>query len=150
MPFTDGIPLTASALNDATPTNWTAFTPTFSQSVAGTAIGKTVTRAKYTQMGKIVIAQVLLQATGAGSAGNAIEVGLPVAAASANAYAVFGSALFNDANTSTAYSLVPYPITVNLARFMGDTTGGGNFGAVPAVTVAVGDYISYSIMYEAA
>ena len=37
-----------------------------------------------------------------------------------------------------------------IVAFVSDTSGGNNFGANPAITVGVGDYINLAITYEAA
>ncbi len=147
MPFTDGTLLTASALNDATPTNWTAFTPAFFQSVAETAIGKTVDHARYTQIGKLVFAQAVLTSTGAGSAGNPIMVGIPVAAASAITRLVIGGGIYFDFSTAAHYTLTAYIHSTSALRFMHYISGGA-LGASPSITIAASDVLSYSIMYE--
>lgn len=57
---------------------WTSYTPTFTQSGA---VSKTVTYAKYQQIGKIVTVRGLLVCTGSGTANALITIGLPVTAA---------------------------------------------------------------------
>lgn len=126
---------------------WTAFTPSLSQSAS---VSFTNNYSKYIVNGKTVFFQCSLVATSAGTAANAITVSLPVATSSASVFRVIGSASFYDANVTTMYNLAAYTFSTTSVGFTGDTTGGNAFGAVPAVTIAVGDYVNLAVTYEAA
>jgi hypothetical protein len=71
--------LTAAELNTAGA--WQAYTPTWTQDVV---ITKTVDWGRFTQLGKLVIANIKMTASSAGTSNNKILVGLPVAASSNN------------------------------------------------------------------
>ena len=77
--FTDGAVLTAAELN--TGLTYATYTPVWTQS---TIITHTLNTARYTQFGKLVIAEVQLTATTAGTAGNKVTISLPVNASSNN------------------------------------------------------------------
>lgn len=122
---------------------WTTYIPTLVQSVAVT---KTVTRATYQRVGRLVIVHFNLSVTGAGTAGVALEVGLPVAAAHSNA--AVGSFYYFDAG-STIYTGAVVGNTTTTARLY--VSGNGNpFGINPAVTAAATDVLIGSVTYEAA
>ncbi len=122
---------------------WTSYTPTLTQSGAVT---KTVNYAKYIQMGKTVIVHLAVTCTGAGTAANAITVGLPVAASSVY---VTGSFWYLDAGT-TVYAGTVYGDTSTTSVHLFSTNNPNPFGVAPAVTAAVGDVITMQITYEAA
>jgi hypothetical protein len=127
---------------------WTSYTPTLTQSGAVT---KTVTYAKYVQMGKTVIVNVLLTCTGAGSAANSVVVGLPVTAAQSTNQAI-GSGYLFDASVPLNYRAIvslASATTVFLnpaASTVADVLGNTSFTAA----LASGDLISIFAMYEAA
>ena len=77
--FTDGAVLTAAELN--TGLTYATYTPVWTQS---TIITHTVDTARYTQFGKLVIAEIVLTATTDGTGGNKITISLPVNASSNN------------------------------------------------------------------
>lgn len=145
--------LTAADLNDAIGTGivstglgaWTTYTPTFTQTAT---ITKTVSRASYIKIGRLVIADVVLAATSAGTAGAQIRVGLPVTAAATSPASV--SAYFFDASVPTRYVLSGFAITTTALAFVHDTSAGGIFGTTPGVTVASGDSIAFTVSYESA
>lgn len=146
--FAAGHILTAADFDTLFPTGvgaWTGYTPTFTQSAT---ITKTVQRAAYMKIGRLVTVNYRLAATSAGTAGQAVRIGLPVAP-SADFQA--GTAIFSDSSTSTAYLLgaVCFASTSDLV-FVSDGSGASLFGQAPAVTVASGDIIQGSITYEAA
>lgn len=125
---------------------WETYVPAVTQNAA---IGKTTNYSRYGRINKIVTWAALFQFTGAGSAGYAITTTLPIAAPYGGSFAVFGKALFYDTSINRTYLLTA-----------GSTTGGNLafwydgvlnfFGAAPSVTVANGDWLSFTITYEAA
>lgn len=117
---------------------------------ASTNIAKTVNYAKYLSIGKLVICQIKLSATAAGTAGSPITASLPVTAAGGASFLAVGSGFFTDASVGE-YRCVAYlnsSTVVALAR--GDSSLAGGIGVNPNIAVASGDVFVASIMYEAA
>lgn len=127
---------------------WTAYTPTLTQSGAVT---KTVTYAKYVKVGRTVSGVINLTATGAGTANNAVLIGVPATAAAAD-FQVVGSGLIYDDSVVTYY----HGLTVLNATttFAIHPTGGGPLmgqtGANFPNALASGDVIRFCFTYEAA
>jgi hypothetical protein len=134
-------PLNAAGLSAA----WTSYTPTLTQSATVT---KTVTYAKYMKIGRLVIVNLLLAVTGAGTAANAVLVGLPVTAATGDGS--IGAGYIYDASVSTIYNGVADLASTTTADLLAPATGGGlgAFGFTAAL--AASDAVSLSAMYEAA
>ena len=125
---------------------WTSYTPTLAQG-ASTNIAKTVIYAKYLSIGKLIIAQVYLQATAGGTAGSAITVSLPVVAASFGF--VVGSGFFYDASVTGYPAVVYLNSTTNLSVVRADAAGVGEIGSDTNIAVASSDILRVSAMYEA-
>ena len=125
---------------------WNTFSPVIDQS--GT-ITYTNNYSKYVMIGKTVHFQCSLVATSAGGAATAITVSLPVNANGTTVFKNSGGASFYDASAATMQVLQTNTGGASVA-FVSDTSGGNNFGALPAITVGVGDYINLAITYEAA
>ena len=149
-----GAVLTAAQLNEQLRDNmdvlapfsaaWTSYTPTLTQSGAVT---KTVTYAKYVQIGDFVWVQVSLTATGAGTTNNAITVSLPVTAASY--YGVSGAAFVLDANVNSYVGTARGATTTTVAFYQG-LGGGTAIGQSPNFALASTDVVQFSAFYEAA
>lgn len=122
---------------------WTSYTPTLTQSGALT---KTVTYAKYQRIGRTIHLMVNLTITSAGTAGNAIVIGLPVAAASSSG--VLGSFRYLDAGT-TVYAGICFGVSTTTME-LASTNNANPFGVSPAVTAANNDTIQVAVTYEAA
>lgn len=144
----DGVSLKASEANDFF--KWTSFTTVCRQSNAITA---DQSFGKYAQVNKTVIYVFRFRAGGAGTAGNRIEIDLPVTAASSSVR-VIGSALFNDQSASDwiTCNAVQFSTTrlafltntgTSLTSYLGTTNG-------PAITVAINDFLGGVVSYEAA
>lgn len=127
---------------------WTSYTPTLTQ---GVAVTKTVNYAKYARVGKTVVLNVHMSATGAGTATSIVTVSLPVnsVGVSGTLGLACGAGYFYDASTTQWYVLAPTTGTT-VVNFGADATGANSFGAVPAVTIANTDVITFFCMYEAA
>lgn len=128
---------------------WTTYTPTVTQS--GT-VNKTVTRAAWMRIGRLVFVQWALSMTGAGTGNNVITVSLPVAAATTGgAWLPCGQAYINDV------SVGEYPSHVGIvgaaqttARFLRcDADPSGYVGTDPNFALASGDLIAATFSYEA-
>ena len=64
-------------------------------------VSKTVTYARYFKLGRFVTAEVSLAVTGSGTSSTAVEVGLPVTAATSNI--IVGTFYLSDVSTSTVH-----------------------------------------------
>lgn len=124
---------------------WTAYTPTLTQPGA---ITKNVTNAVYMQIGKTVIAQVILYVTGAGTAGQGIKIGLPVAAR--NASAIQGTGSFYDVSASTRYVCEVGGASTTEAYLAANGVSSDILGVSPSIALANADGLRYNIIYEAA
>ena len=136
--------LTAATMNTIGAA-WETYTPTLTQ---GVSVAKTVNYARYCQIQKTVIVQVMLTCTGAGL-GGAISVSLPsgLVPVSTSGQAVIGVFFIHDAGTA---------LYVGSAMRVSPVTGYGygstnNMGAnTPALTLAVNDQVSITVEYEVA
>lgn len=127
------------------PGPWVGFTPTLTQPGA---ITKTVTAAQYTQIGKLVIAEVVLAVTGAGTAGQPIKIGLPVPARLA--IVVAGSGSFYDISTTTRYICEVGGSSTTEAYLAVNGVSTDLLGVSPSLALANGDGLRYLVTYEAA
>ena len=124
---------------------WTSYTPTVTQ---GVAITKTITYAKYSQIQKLVVVNVSMPLTSAGTASNGVSVTLPVTAA--NSQRLGGSFQFYDVSANTSHVGVPFLLTTTSVGFITSASADSYFGGFPAITIANGDYLFATIIYEAA
>ena len=131
------------AIGDA----WTSYTPTLAQG-ASTNIAKTVTYAKYVAAGKLIICQVRLAPTAAGTAGSPITITLPVTAATSAL--IVGSGAYSDTGTNLYASVAWLTSTTTLELRRTDQAYTAGIGADPNIAVASGDAFRASFMYEAA
>lgn len=149
--FVAGQVLTAAELNAAGA--WQDYTPSWTQSAT---ITKTVNWARYTQFNKLVVVNIKMTASSAGTANNKILVGLPVSASSNNflmglltrssnnpdiangSFAVYESAT---TIAFSARSANPAAGVFRLGQY--DTTNDG-------VTIASGNIFQIMLTYEAA
>ncbi len=129
---------------------WTAYTPTLVQS--GT-VTKTVTYAKYTQVGKTVTAQIVLAAAGAGTANAKVTVTLPVTAATMQSQPI-GTGYISDASVVFTYpglAVMDSTTTVAMLDSSQQTAvRSGQTGATFSAALASGDSIGLFLVYEAA
>ena len=128
---------------------WTSWTPTVAQG-ATSNISKTVSYAKYVLVGKLAIANVRLDMTGAGTAGSTLTISVPSAITSASTSPRLGGAHIFDSSTSTRYTGQAEWVTSTTLSFVGDWSGNGAWGVNPNLAVASGDQIGFSVMYEVA
>lgn len=128
----------------------TGYNPTLTQSATLT---KTVGISHYATIGNFVIWSFVLNITSAGTAANAIEVGLPVNAAvvGGGAGTILGSGRFWDDSATTNYTVQFTGTTASTARMIADGTAaaaGTRFGVAPAITAANGDIIAGNLIYR--
>lgn len=136
-------PITAAATRDS-------WTPTLSQGTASD-ISKTVSYAKYTQVGKNVRGNMLLTVTGTGVDGDEIRFTLPVAPAyTGSQFFVLGAGMFRNGTTEYPGVLV-YAGSGSLAALRrSDQNSAGEIGADPSILCNSGDLMSVYFDYEAA
>jgi hypothetical protein len=144
-PFVANTVLTAAELNGIGEA-WTSYTPTVTQSAT---ITKTINFAKYARVNKLVIVQVMVTATSAGTAGNAITLSLPIASVNANTFAIMGAGMVYDLSASTAYLGMPV-IDGGVIKFWNNASAGNFLGATPSFAIANGDFLSFTIAIEVA
>jgi hypothetical protein len=141
---TSGQVLTAATLNTigAVPVD---YTPTLTQSATVT---KTVVMARYFQFQKFFTGQILMNCTGAGTIGNAVQIGLPFAVKTSSPMTGFG--YIYDASTNTIYNLSFVPFAPGGATLAGFYQTGNVFGVSPNLALANGDQIAINFSYEIA
>jgi hypothetical protein len=126
---------------------WTAWTPTLIQSGA---VSKTVTRAAYNRIGRIIVGNVVLTCSGSGTAGNIVTVSRPVAASAAGP-AVGSGFIFDTSATLNYAGVAVLPTTTTLALLPTQTPEPNYLGfAAFNAALATGDVVSVSFLYEAA
>lgn len=151
-----GLPWSANDILTATDLNaafgggaaWTSFTPTLTQS--GT-VTKTVTRAGYIKMGRLVHVSMYLTVTGTGTATNGVLFGLPVTAA--NGADACGSGFIFDASVPLAYPGTVWLQSTTTAGLMLAGSLGANAGAASSgftAALANTDQIRAAFFYESA
>ena len=125
----------------------TSYTPQVDQGVS-TNIAKTVTEARYVQMGRVVHVWIYLSMTGTGTAGSDITFTLPIAASGHTTNGVIGAAWYFDtgsqfyagtarARTSTTAVITPHGAFTYV-------------GSSPSIAVASGDVIGAQLTYVVA
>jgi len=154
------LPYSTAPMTVNNPFTYTAYTPTLAQG-ASSNIAKTVTYGKYFLLGKLVIGQVKVASTAAGTSGSAITLSLPVTAATSGLVVGSGQYLKTTA-TATDYRGVAYLLTTTTIAiapasdaYTSPTSGTylGIAATTPALTafaVASGDVMNISFQYEAA
>jgi len=126
---------------------WASFTPQIDQGV--TNIAKTVNYSKWMRGPRRTITfNFSMSLTAGGTAGNAVEVTLPVTAASA--LGACGAGRLFDTSTTTSYGGAWRTVSTTRMWFSGDWSAGTGWGNAPNIALASGDILEGSITYEAA
>lgn len=127
---------------------WVNYTPTL---VQGVTVNKTVSRARYTQIGKTIIGSVNIACTSTGSASNEVRVGLPVTAAATGAIPI-GLGFIYDSSVGLAYKAMAVLDNTGYMTFIAtNTTTAGRLGADTfTAALATSDSIEIQFNYEAA
>jgi hypothetical protein len=126
---------------------WQTWTPTVTQNVT---LGVSVNYSRYTVIGKTVHANVAANITsGTGTAGYGVSMSLPVASAAGSPLRI-GSCHVYDASAGTRYTGMAELDSTTGFRFVGDWSGGLQWGWNPSIAATVSDQFSASITYEAA
>lgn len=142
--LTTGQVLTAATMNSIGAA-WETFNAAFTQT---NALTRTQNYSKYAKIQRIVHWSGLWQFTNAGTAGGLISTTLPFGSPYGGTFAVFGSALFYDTSANRTYVLTAGSTSGTNLLFWYDNQL-NFFGGAPAVTVANGDWLSFTITYEA-
>ena len=143
--LTTGQVLTAATMNSIGAA-WENFNPTITQGVTPT---KTL-NCRYARIQKIVHYEGLFQFSTAGTGGSIIRSSLPVSATGVlGTFASHGSGIFYDASVNRTYSLICTVVNSTDLQFWYDAQA-NFFGANPLITIANGDWLSFSLTYEAA
>jgi len=141
--FSSGDVLTAADLNAIG--TWTTYAPVLEQVVT---FGLTVSSTRYARLNEIVFYQGHIRvSSGTGSAGNALELSLPLSYG-APGNGVIGNAWIFDSGSSTAYHAAAFYIGSDKVSFIGDWSGGNSFGAQPSIAVGFNDQVRFSIVYQ--
>ena len=131
---------------DGALTDWT---PTVDQG-ASTNIGKSSTYAKVSRVGRQIQATFRVVFNASGTAGSAIVVSLPVAAAATSNITAIGSGVFI---TSGAF-YIPLPaiigVTSNRMQFVSSALETNTYFGVSSETIATGEILTATIAYESA
>jgi len=135
--------LTAAIMNQIGAA-WVDFTPTLTQNVTVT---KTTTVARYCQIQKTVVGNMKLDVTGAGTAGQFVLTGLPLAARSANSSMVMWGFIY-DASANTVYNVSGFLASTTTVYFLYQT--GNAWGSSPNIALASGDQLNLAFSYEVA
>lgn len=127
---------------------WTTWTPTVTQ---GSAVTHTVNHARYTRLGKVLMVTMRVTFTAAGTAANVILVsGMPADVLQAGTEAAcFGSFIFFDTGTGYRAGSVRSATGGTTLSFIVES-GTSRLGVNPAVTIASGDELSFTALYEIA
>jgi len=124
---------------------WTTFTPQLR--TATTNVPSTNNYGRYIQQGKMITAQAKVTATAGGTASGAIKLSIPTGTAVNVVDATIGTFLVKD--TGTAYYTGAAGI-VEAGYVSGQAyNSADNMGAsTPAMTIVLGDVVSYAVVYE--
>jgi hypothetical protein len=141
---TAGQILTAATLNTIGAAS-VSYTPTLTQ---GVTVSKTIQVARYWQFNKMIVGQVALGITSSGTAGQPVQIGLPL---SGNAYVnvITGTFMFTGGPShygNKVGSSVMYGLTT-IGGFVQDGISNW-FGVNPAFQVLNGDGVYATFMYE--
>jgi hypothetical protein len=128
---------------------WPAYVPVWTQS---TTITKTTNYAQVFKIGRLVIANVSLTATGVGTAANRLSVTLPYTAANGTVRTI-GSFRFNKAGTGYYAGSAMILDTTHIIFMQGGpacTEWMGATGSANATAIAANDSLDFIVMYESA
>ena len=125
---------------------WTSYTPVVDQG-ASTNIAKTISYAKYKQIGKTVFVNMRLDFTGTGSAGSRVTITMPVTPAY-KYHQTIGAGTFNDSGVGGYSSIVVFNNSTTKVTFVANSTNLA-LGENPNIGIASGDELDLSVVYEA-
>lgn len=124
---------------------WTAYTPTLTQSVTVT---KTVEYADYTKVGRLMVVQFSLAVTGAGTAANAIVIGMPSGFDTLNFRGIGSGGVF-DASAGLWYTGMIQRAGVGTMNIQLSGVGGAAGAGGMTAALASGDVVTGTAIFEA-
>lgn len=139
--LTSGQVLTAAIMNQIGAT-WVDYTPTL---VQGVTVTKTVAQARYCQIQKTIIGQLVINVTSAGTGGTIVDIGIPFAVRTNNA--LLGSGYIYDASTNIIYNV---SLVGSGSKMSGFYQTGNFWGNSPSLALAASDQIALQFSYEIA
>lgn len=126
---------------------WSSYSPTLAQGVS-TNITKTVTHAKYLEIGNFGFCQVRLDITGAGTSGSAVTITTPWTMAETNL--TIGSGTYIDTGTAFYRGGVQQLSSTTVTIVRDSASSGNGVGSSPAFAVANTDVFMASFFCELA
>ena len=141
--LTSGQVLTAAIMNQIGAA-WVSYTPTLTQ---GVTVTKTTGLAKYCQIQKLIIVNMDLTVTSAGTGAVGISIGLPIATAAGTTQQI-GTGMVYDQSANALYSGPASIATTTTITMLYQT--GSPIGQSPSFALASGDVIRLMVAYEAA
>lgn len=136
--------LDSAWVQESTLGGWTTWTPTVTQSNTPT---QSVTEARYSRYGRLIIAQAQLTFTGAGTGSNPIAMTYPVTPRTTSAAHVVGTFTYFDSGSTNRVGNAYYNSNTTI-YFKYD--GFGNAMGNTDFAIANGDALQVALMYEAA
>jgi hypothetical protein len=126
---------------------WTDYVPTLTQ---GATVTKTTNYSRYRRSGRQITVELFLVVTGAGTAGNVLVIGLPVAAFAAGPSA--GVGVIFDASAGLNYGGVAAITATTTVSLLPTSADSANYlgASVFVAALAVGDVVLATLTYEAA
>ena len=131
---------------DGALTDWT---PTVDQG-ASTNIGKSSTYAKVSRVGRQIQATFRVVFNASGTAGSAIVVSLPVAAAATSNITAIGSGVFITSGAFYIPLTAIIGVTSNRMQFVSSALETNTYFGVSSETIATGEILTATIAYESA
>ena len=131
---------------DGALTDWT---PTVDQG-ASTNIGKSSTYAKVSRVGRQIQATFRVVFNASGTAGSAIVVSLPVAAAATSNITAIGTGVFITSGAFYIPLTAIIGVTSNRMQFVSSALETNTYFGVSSETIATGEILTATIAYESA
>ena len=148
--LTDNTVLPASTLNTIGAA-WETWTPAWTGATTNPVLGNGTVSGKYTQINRLIIAQVSYYMGSTTTFGSGIwRFGVPVTAASHTAYANIGYGRCYDASAATTYLVAALWDVFDTTRVWIQSHQTGIFASTAPFTWANTDELHFTIVYEAA
>lgn len=125
---------------------WISFTPTLTQTATITT--STVESRYMITNSNLLTWECYVSCDSAGTAAGAVQISTPINSAGANLNRTFGVARFWDASAAANYILGVSRLGLDQFRFYHDTSATNPFGNSPAVTIASGDWLAFTVTYR--
>jgi hypothetical protein len=123
-----------------------SYTPQIDQG-ATTNIAKTVTEARYTQVGDVCHVWAYLTLTGAGTAGSNITLTVPITASGHATGTTVGEGMFFDASVPDEMPASAHLVSTTQVALVVETSTNNYLGATPSVALAASDQLRVRLTY---